>query len=128
MSCQRRGWRISLALAAVPGSILLLGGIFLPNTPNSLVELGRADMAKSVLQRVRGTKDVDEEFDSIIIADKAVRHLENPWRNIMRCALGGPSSSVAARVAIELYNTLMRPTGTCSASIARHMTYTTKMC
>ena len=84
--CQRRGWRISLALAAVPGSILLLGGIFLPNTPNSLVELGRADVAKSVLQRVRGTKDVDEEFDSIIIADKAVRHLENPWRNIMRCA------------------------------------------
>ncbi|CAK0787907.1 hypothetical protein CVIRNUC_011129 [Coccomyxa viridis] len=78
------GWRISLALAAVPGSILLLGGIFLPNTPNSLMELGRADMAKSVLQRVRGTKDVDEEFDSIIIADKAVRHLENPWRNIMR--------------------------------------------
>ena len=86
ISCQRRGWRISLALAAVPGSILLLGGIFLPNTPNSLVELGRADAAKSVLQRVRGTKDVDEEFDSIIIADKAVRHLENPWRNIMRCA------------------------------------------
>ena len=59
-------------------------------------------MAKSVLQRVRGTKDVDEEFDSIITADKAVRHLENPWRNIMRCALGFLSPLLAAKTTINL--------------------------
>ena len=62
------------------------GGIFLPNTPNSLVELGQPEKARAVLQRMRGTPDVDEEFDSILLADKAVRHLENPWRNIGRCA------------------------------------------
>ena len=96
----------------MPGSILLLGGIFLPNTPNSLVELGQADAAKSVLQRVRGTKDVEEEFDSIIIADKAVRHLENPWRNIMRCALGSSSSYLASPIAVEspsLHGTWITP-------------------
>ena len=63
----------------------MAGGIFLSNTPNSLVELGQQRKAKSVLQRVRGTPDVDEEFDSIVYADKAVQHLENPWRNITRC-------------------------------------------
>ena len=34
------GWRISLGLAAVPGTILLIGGLFLPETPNSLIERG----------------------------------------------------------------------------------------
>ena len=95
----------------MPGSILLLGGIFLPNTPNSLVELGRVETAKSVLQRVRGTKDVEEEFDSIIIADKAVRHLENPWRNIMRCDLGSVSPPLAAETALHLSAQRCYPAG-----------------
>ena len=37
---QPYGWRISLGLAAVPGFILLMGGLFLPETPNSLIERG----------------------------------------------------------------------------------------
>ena len=40
------GWRISLGLAAVPGVVLLIGGLLLPETPNSLIERG-------YLQRVR---------------------------------------------------------------------------
>ena len=32
------GWRLSLGLAAVPGLILLLGAIILPESPNFLVE------------------------------------------------------------------------------------------
>ena len=35
------GWRISLALAGLPAIVLTLGGIFLPETPNSLVERGK---------------------------------------------------------------------------------------
>jgi ABC-type Fe3+ transport system permease subunit len=34
------GWRISLGLAAVPGCVLLIGGLLLPETPNSLIERG----------------------------------------------------------------------------------------
>ncbi|KAL7096842.1 hypothetical protein ACP275_10G105600 [Erythranthe tilingii] len=33
------GWRISLAMAAVPASALILGALFLPETPNSLIQL-----------------------------------------------------------------------------------------
>ena len=32
------GWRLSLGLAAVPALIMLLGGIMLPESPNSLIE------------------------------------------------------------------------------------------
>ena len=37
----------------------------LPNTPNSLAEMGRPDEALQVLQRVRGTSNVDAESASI---------------------------------------------------------------
>ncbi|KAG5006615.1 hypothetical protein JHK82_024557 [Glycine max] len=33
-------WRLSLGLAAVPVLLMTTGGIFLPNTPNSLIERG----------------------------------------------------------------------------------------
>ena len=34
------GWRVSLGLAGVPALVLTLGGVLLPDTPNSLVERG----------------------------------------------------------------------------------------
>ena len=60
------------------------GGLFLPETPNSLVERGYLSEAKGVLQKVRGTKDVDVEFDTIVLANEALKGMENPWRAIFR--------------------------------------------
>jgi len=37
-----------------------------------------------VLQKVRGTKDVDVEFDTIVLANEALKGMENPWRAIFR--------------------------------------------
>lgn len=42
------GWRISLGMAAVPGLVLLIGGLFLPETPNSLIERGYLQRVRSV--------------------------------------------------------------------------------
>lgn len=64
------GWRISLALAAVPASLLTFGSIFLPDTPNSLIQ--RCDehqKAKKMLQRIRGTDAVDAEFEDLVKAN-----------------------------------------------------------
>ena len=63
---------------------LASGGLFLPETPNSLVERGYLSEAKNVLQKVRGTKDVDVEFDTIVLANEALKGMENPWRAIFR--------------------------------------------
>jgi len=60
------------------------GGLFLPNTPNSLVELGKNEKAKEVLRRVRGTPNVDTEYQSIVVANKVMENMENPWRAIIR--------------------------------------------
>ncbi|XP_050254459.1 hexose carrier protein HEX6-like [Quercus robur] len=63
------GWRISLAMAAAPASILTLGSLFLPETPNSQIQNGKDyEKAKLMLQRVRGTNDVQAELDDLIKA------------------------------------------------------------
>lgn len=62
------GWRLSLALAIVPAIILTLGGIFLPETPNSLLERGHDARARAILVKIRGTENVNNEFDDIKIA------------------------------------------------------------
>lgn len=67
------GWRISLAFAGMPAIVLTLGGLFLPDTPNSLVQRGLEAEGRRVLVRIRGTTEVDEELEDI---KAAVRQAE----------------------------------------------------
>ncbi|KAL5697308.1 Sugar transport protein mst6 [Ranunculus cassubicifolius] len=76
------GWRISLALAAVPAIIMTVGALLLPDTPNSLIERGHRDKAKTMLEKIRGTTDVEDEFQDLIEASEQSSKVEHPWRNI----------------------------------------------
>ncbi|PON67130.1 Sugar/inositol transporter [Parasponia andersonii] len=79
------GWRVSLGLAAVPALLMTVGGIFLPETPNSLVERKRKDKGRRVLERIRGTEDVEAEFQDIVDASDIANSLEaeSPFRSIL---------------------------------------------
>ncbi len=59
------GWRWMLGLAAIPGVLLGLGMIALPETPRWLLERGRTDDARKVLRRIRGNADIEAEFQDI---------------------------------------------------------------
>ncbi|KDP22450.1 hypothetical protein JCGZ_26281 [Jatropha curcas] len=79
------GWRISLAMAAVPASILTIGAIFLPETPNSLIQrTNDHERAKLMLQRVRGTSDVQAELDDLIKASSISKTMKHPFKKIMQ--------------------------------------------
>lgn len=78
------GWRVSLALAAVPALIITIGSIFLADTPNSLIERGHRDKALNMLQKIRGTSNVQEEFDDMIQASEESRKVKHPFRNILQ--------------------------------------------
>jgi sugar porter (SP) family MFS transporter len=78
------GWRISLALAAVPAGIITLGALVLPDTPNSLLERGHADEARRMLRRIRGTEVIGEEYADLVAASEAARLVTHPWRNIVQ--------------------------------------------
>lgn len=77
------GWRVSLALAGVPAIMMTLGALFLPDTPNSILERGQREKAKQMLIRIRGTVNVDEEFHDLVEASEAAKRIEHPWRNIL---------------------------------------------
>lgn len=76
------GWRLSLGAAIVPSVILLFGGIFLPDTPNSLIERGKYEEGRRVLQRIRGVEDVNAEYDDIKYAVDTVQRTEEKWTTI----------------------------------------------
>jgi MFS family permease len=71
-------------MGAVPSLILFFGSMLLPDTPNSLVQRGRSDDGRKVLQKIRGTDNVDVEFDDIVEAVRISAAVKNPWRTITR--------------------------------------------
>lgn len=77
------GWRLSLGLAAVPAVLMFVGGLFLPETPNSLVEQGRLEEGRRILEKVRGTTKVDAEFADLLDASNAARAVKHPFRNLL---------------------------------------------
>ncbi|XP_022949260.1 sugar transport protein 10-like [Cucurbita moschata] len=78
------GWRLSLALAAVPAIMMSVGALFLPDTPNSILERGNTEKAKQMLKKIRGLDDVDEEFQDLVDACEAAKKVQHPWKNIMQ--------------------------------------------
>jgi MFS transporter, SP family, galactose:H+ symporter len=55
-------WRWMLGLAFVPGAILGLGMIRMPESPRWLAERGQSHLARRVLARIRGTENVESEW------------------------------------------------------------------
>ncbi|XP_026662596.2 sugar transport protein MST6-like [Phoenix dactylifera] len=76
------GWRVSLALAAVPGAIIAIGALKLPDTPNSLIERGHGEEAKAMLRKIRGTTDIDAEYEDLVVASNQSRRVKHPFANI----------------------------------------------
>ena len=70
------GWRISLSLVGVPALALLLGALFLPDTPASLHLRGYPKDALAVLSRSRGSHGVDVEQEMAEITSAAKRTVE----------------------------------------------------
>ncbi|RWW45802.1 hypothetical protein BHE74_00048324 [Ensete ventricosum] len=77
------GWRVSLAFACVPASIIAVGSLVLPETPNSLIEHGLNEEAKATLRRIRGVDDISLEFRDLVAANRRCKEIRDPWSIIM---------------------------------------------
>lgn len=55
-----------LGLSGVPAVIMLLGLIFMPESPRWLVSKGNVERAKKVLKRIRKSDDVEDEISDIL--------------------------------------------------------------
>lgn len=78
------GWRISLGIAGLPAILLTIGGLFLTETPNSLVQRGKEEEGRRILQKIRGTTRVDAEFRDLTLASIEDGTAQNPFRLILK--------------------------------------------
>lgn len=78
------GWRLSFGVGLIPAVLSTVGSLFLVETPNSLLERGQLEEGKRVLLKVRGTPNVDEEFNALVKASEAAARMKHPFRNILR--------------------------------------------
>ena len=74
------GWRISLALAAVPGLTFTLGAVFCSESPNSLMERGRNDEAIAVLKKIRDSDDAGIANELVDIQQAAENSKQSNWK------------------------------------------------
>jgi len=81
---KHNGWRVSLGIAGLPALFITLGGILLPDTPNSLVQRGKLEEGRRVLKKIRGVDNVDMEFGDILTASNEAAAVKDPFRNILR--------------------------------------------
>lgn len=58
-------WRLMFACGLIPGLVLLIGMLFMPFSPRWLILKHKTDKAIRVLQKVRGTTDVQSEISEI---------------------------------------------------------------
>ncbi|GLJ21728.1 hypothetical protein SUGI_0404980 [Cryptomeria japonica] len=78
------GWRLSLGLAGIPALLLTVGSLFIVETPNSLVERGQLEEGKAVLRKIRGTNNVDPEFNELVEASRMAKQVKHPFRNLLK--------------------------------------------
>ncbi|AES91728.2 sugar transport protein 7 isoform X1 [Medicago truncatula] len=77
------GWRLALGLASIPTLLMTVGGIFIPETPNSLVERGSKEQGRKLLEKIRGTDEVDAEFQDMLDAGELANSIKHPYYNIL---------------------------------------------
>jgi sugar porter (SP) family MFS transporter len=68
-------WRYMLAIAMVPGVLLLIGTFFVPASPRWLASKRRFDEAQEVLEQLRDSQaEAQREIDEMKAQDKQARH------------------------------------------------------
>jgi MFS transporter, SP family, galactose:H+ symporter len=82
-----RAWRWMFGLAAIPAMVLVIGLIFVPESPRWLMSQSRNTEARSVLQRIRETTDVGTELGDI---EADLKLQEGGWRELLTVSMRRP--------------------------------------
>ena len=77
-------WRYMLAIAMVPGVLLLIGTFFVPPSPRWLASKGRFDEAQDVLEQLRDTKDAAKREVVEMKAQEKEAHKRVAARDLLR--------------------------------------------
>ncbi|BAK20937.1 arabinose-proton symporter [Melissococcus plutonius ATCC 35311] len=78
-------WRFMLGAASIPGLILFLGVLALPESPRFLVQINKIDEAKQVLSYIRKPNEVTNELNEILTTTKQTQQTQHTtsWRTLL---------------------------------------------
>jgi len=93
-----QNWRLMLGLAAVPAVALLVGMIFMPETPRYLVHSGDEEEAKDVLEDLPGDERPQERIEEI--RDVEDKEADTGVRALFREAWVRPALIVAIGLSV----------------------------
>ena len=79
-----RGHGISFGLLAFLAFLMPVGAKFLSETPNSLIQRGTKEKGREVLQKLRGTENVEAEFQDIVAASEFSSTVKRPFVSIFQ--------------------------------------------
>lgn len=82
-----RAWRWMFGLAAIPALILVIGLLFVPESPRWLMSRSEKQKARAVLEKIRETADVGTELAEI---EADLRLQEDNWRELLNASLRRP--------------------------------------
>ena len=70
-------------MAGIPAGLLTLGALIVVDTPNSLIERGRLEEGKAVLRKIRGTDNIEPEYEELLEASRVAKQVKHPFRNLL---------------------------------------------
>jgi sugar porter (SP) family MFS transporter len=93
-------WRWMFALAAIPGAALAIGMYFMPFSPRWLVQVGREDEARELLETYRFEEDdIDAEIDEIKeVSEKEVRLRDLVAKGMRRMMIVGVGLAIFQQI------------------------------
>lgn len=91
-------WRLMLGLAAVPSIILLVGMLFMPETPRYLVHAGEDEAAHEVLEELPGDESPRERIEDIHEVEQ--EEAETGLRGVLQAKWVRPALVVAIGLAV----------------------------
>ncbi|CAL5411857.1 unnamed protein product [Camellia sinensis] len=77
-------WRVSLAIAGIPGLVLFFGSMILTETPASLIERGKDTKGKAAVKKIRGVDNVDDEYEEVKRACEIAKEVKQPFKKLMK--------------------------------------------
>ncbi|KAI3497447.1 hypothetical protein L1887_40053 [Cichorium endivia] len=79
------GWQVALGCVSLPATILIIGAMFIPDTPSSLIQRDKLDEALTTLSRVRSTKaEAEAELKDLVSSTAARASSQNPYLKLMQ--------------------------------------------
>ncbi|KAL9320982.1 hypothetical protein ACSQ67_012821 [Phaseolus vulgaris] len=68
--------------------MIIIGAIFLPDSPSSLIERGLGEKAKKELIKIRGTTDIEQEFEDLLAASESSKAMKHLWVSLLKRQYG----------------------------------------